>query len=187
MRQIATRELGSSPSVIVMDGSAEKIKLPENSIDLITVAQSNHWFDPEPAKQEMLRILKKNGWLVILRNYGTDENRGKAIGRLMTEEYGADFSATIQRPTEKPVRYYYGNYDFQKMTFSFQFHQSWEEFIGAITSASYMSDEDNPLFKKLEREAKKIFSQYSNDGFLLVQGETELFIGQPSEQTRNAS
>ena len=72
MRQIATHEFSSSPSVIVMDGSAENTKLPENSTDLITVAQTIHWFDPEPAKQEILRILKKNGWLAILRNYGID-------------------------------------------------------------------------------------------------------------------
>lgn len=187
MRQIAMKELGSSPSVSVMDSSAEATKLPKQSVDLITVAQSIHWFDPKPAKQEMLRILKENGWLAIIKNYGTDENFGKAIGRLMTEEYGADFSATIQRPKEKPVKYYYGNSDFQKITFPFQFHQSCEEFIGALTSASFMPDEENPLFKKLEREAKKIFSQYRNDGFLIVRGETELFIGQPSKQTENAS
>lgn len=99
----------------------------------------------------------------------------------MTEEYGTDFSTTIQRPKEKPVGYYYGNDDFQKIIFPFQFRQSWEEFIGALTSASYMPDEDNPLFGKFEREAMKIFSQYSHDGLLLVRGETELFIGQPSE------
>lgn len=61
MRQIAATELASSPSVSVMNGSAEATKLPGQSVDTITVAQSIHWFDPEPAKQEMLRILKKNG------------------------------------------------------------------------------------------------------------------------------
>jgi ubiquinone/menaquinone biosynthesis C-methylase UbiE len=32
--------------------------LPDSSIDLITVAQAIHWFDPETSRNEFLRILK---------------------------------------------------------------------------------------------------------------------------------
>lgn len=183
MRQILEYELGATPSVSVIDGSAEVTKLPQESVNLITVAQSIHWFEPEPARKEMRRILKTNGWLAILRNYGTDK-LNKLVSGLMTEEYGANFSTTIEKPKEKPIRFYYGNDSFQKMIYPFQFQQDWEGFIGAITSASFMPNENHPFFNKLEDEAKKIFSEYSDNGNLNgmvnVQGETELFIGQPS-------
>lgn len=183
MRKILEYELGIAPSVSVINSSAEVTKLPQKSVDMIAIAQSIHWFDPEPARNEMLRILKNDGWLAILRNYGTGE-LDKSVGGLMIEKYGADFSTTIAKPKEKPIRFYYENDSFQKMTFPFQFQQNWEEFIGAITSASFMPDENHPLFNKLEDEAKKVFSEYSDNGNLNgmvnVQGETELFIGQPS-------
>ena len=180
MRQILADRFESVPSISVMDTCAEDTKLPTKSVDVITVAQSIHWFDPGLARSEMLRILKNHGWLVILRNYSTDEELNKAIGKLMTEEYGVDFSASSPKLKEKPIHYYYGNNSYQRTIHPFQFQQSWEEFIGAMLSASYMPDENNPLYQKLEDEAGNIFSLHSKGGHLSVHGETELFIGQPS-------
>ena len=119
--------------------------------------------------------------MALLRNYGTDKEQNKAIGNLMKEEYGIDFSAIEKRPEKKTPDFYFGNGHFEKSTFPFQFKQNWKEFIGALTTASYMPDEDHPLFDKFETEAKKIFSHYSEDGYLTVKGETELIIGQPSK------
>jgi len=180
MRQILAGELASFPSISVLDACAESTNLPESSVDLVTVAQAVHWFDPEPARNEIRRILKNDGWMAILKNYSVNEELDKAMSSLLTEEYGADFSATLVKPKERPVQYYFGNHDFQKMTFPFQFQQNWEEFIGAILSTSFMPNEVHPLFRRLENEAKKIFSKYSDSGKLKVQGETELVIGQLS-------
>lgn len=181
LRQILSRDLGVFSSISVMDGRAEATKLPSSSVDVITVAQAIHWFDPEPTRREMSRILKNNGWLVLLRNYGKNSERDKAIASLMTEEYGANFSVVIERPTEQPARFYFGHDDFQRFVYPFMFRQGWEEFIGSLTTASFMPDEDHPLFSKLETEARKIFTQFSDHGEWMVEGETELIIGQPSK------
>jgi ubiquinone/menaquinone biosynthesis C-methylase UbiE len=181
LRQILAKDMETSPSVLVIDGSAEDTTLPKDSVDIITVAQAIHWFDPEPARNDLLRILKKDGWLALLRNYGTNKEKGAALGSLMVEEYGVDFTVTNeQRPKEKPVRFYFGNDDFRTFTFPFQFNQTYEEFISGVTSASFMPDEDHPLFNKLEKQARQVFAEYSQDGYWLLEGETELIIGQPS-------
>jgi SAM-dependent methyltransferase len=181
LRQWLTKALGTSPTVSVRDGTAENTKLPHGAVDVITVAQAIHWFDPEPARQEMRRILKAGGWLILIRNYDTGQpEKAQAIGSLMTAEYGADFTVVNERPAGKPNRFYFGHDDFREFTFPFAFRQSWAEFIGALTTASYMPDEDHPLFAKLETKARKIFAQYSHDGAWLVEGETELIIGQPA-------
>ena len=187
LRQILTRELGAFPSISVMDACAEATKLPDNSVDVITVAQAIHWFDPEPARQEMMRILKGDGWLVLIRNNGANNKQNKAVRSLMTEEYGANFLVVTERPKEQPVRFYFWNDDFQSFVFPFALQQGWEEFFGTLTTLSFMPDEDHPLFPKLETEAKKVFSQYSNHGYWKVEGETELIIGQPSKVTGKAS
>ncbi len=186
-RQILTRELGAFPSVVVMESSAEATQLPDHSVDVITVAQAIHWFEPEPARQEMTRILKKNGWLALIRNNGADNERNQAAGRLMTEEYGANLSIVTNAPKKRPARFYFGQNDPQTFVFPFVFQQSREDFLGTFTTVSFMPDEDHPLFPKLEKEAKKVFSQYSKNGYWEVEGETEVVIGQPSELPGNAT
>src|SRR5262245_16285570 len=65
MRQMALKTLEQYPTCQVIDGSAEATTLPDQSVDLITVAQAIHWFEPEPARAEFLRILKPGGWLAL--------------------------------------------------------------------------------------------------------------------------
>ena len=180
MRQIMAGKLGSNSSVSVINGCAEATSLPDESVDVITVAQAIHWFDPLPTRKEMRRILNNNGWLVVLKNHRMDKELTRDTENLMTEAYGADFSATIERPEQMPLRFYYGNDRYRKMIHPFQFQQDWDGFMGAILSASFMPDENHPMFKKLEADAGKVFRQYSRKGIIIVHGETELFIGQPA-------
>jgi SAM-dependent methyltransferase len=179
MRQMLSKKLGALSNVTVLDGTAEDTKLTQNCVDVITAAQAIHWFDPRPAQHEMWRILKPKGWIVILRNYGTDQEKARAMQGLMTTEYGANLTIAHERPIEMPHRFYYGEADFTKLTFPFAFQQSWVEFLGALTTASFMPDEEHPLLGKLENKAQEIFSQYSQGGLWMVEGETELIIGQP--------
>jgi ubiquinone/menaquinone biosynthesis C-methylase UbiE len=187
LRQILLGELGAYPSVSVVDASAEATKLPDTSVDMITVAQAIHWFDPEPARQEMMRILKDDGWLVLIRNYGADNEPNKAVRRLMTEDYGANFSIVTEQPKGKTPGFFFGNDNFQTFVFPFAFQQNWDEFIGTLTTVSFMPDEDHPLFPKLETEAKNVFSQYNTNGSWKVEGETELMIGRPSKFSGDTS
>ncbi len=180
MREMLAKDLGTCSTVSVVDGCAENTKLANSSVDVITAAHAIHWFDPEPARREMMRILTDGGWLVLVRNFNLDNEQERVIGSLMTEEYGADFTVVKEQPQNKPSCFYFGNGTFQNLTFPFQFNQSYEEFIGALTTASFMPDEDHPCFKKLETKAREVFSQYSKNGYMLVEGKTELIIGQPS-------
>ncbi len=45
--------------------SAEQSELPQDSLDLITVAQALHWFDREAFFAEAKRVLKPNGVLAV--------------------------------------------------------------------------------------------------------------------------
>lgn len=54
--------------VTVVDGTAEAIPLPDDSIDVVTVAQAFHWFDPTAALAEIRRVLVPGGGLAVLFN-----------------------------------------------------------------------------------------------------------------------
>ncbi|MFC1974823.1 class I SAM-dependent methyltransferase [Chloroflexota bacterium] len=179
MRQMATKALAQYPSFRSIDGRAEATTLPDDSVDLITVAQAIHWFEPESTKLEFCRILKPAGWLAVLQNYGTDEEVHKVLAEeVFTEENGVDTAHTDKMPTKKPMRFYYDGNDFLHQTFSFTSQRTWEEFMGSLASTSYVPDEDGFLYANFERAAKRVFEHFSVDGLLTDHGATELYLGQ---------
>jgi ubiquinone/menaquinone biosynthesis C-methylase UbiE len=56
------------PEVHALKGTAEDIPLPDQSVDVITVAQAWHWVDIERATAEAARVLKPGGTLGLIWN-----------------------------------------------------------------------------------------------------------------------
>lgn len=56
------------PDVRALAGTAERIPLPDASVDAITVGQALHWFDLDRAVPEMARVLAPGGVLACLWN-----------------------------------------------------------------------------------------------------------------------
>ncbi|MCL2072041.1 MAG: class I SAM-dependent methyltransferase, partial [Oscillospiraceae bacterium] len=59
MRKQLVTTLSSFPNATIINGTAEVTTLPSNSVDVITVAQALHWFDPEIFRAECRRIAKQ--------------------------------------------------------------------------------------------------------------------------------
>jgi SAM-dependent methyltransferase len=61
--------LGKSlPGVTALAGTAEHVPLPDDSVDVVTVAQAWHWMDHEVAKAEFARVLRPGGTLALVYN-----------------------------------------------------------------------------------------------------------------------
>ena len=65
MRRVFARVL---PDVELLAGSAEEIPLADASIDVVTAAQSFHWFDRERSLPEMYRVLRAGGGVALVWN-----------------------------------------------------------------------------------------------------------------------
>lgn len=53
-------------SISYVTGQAENLPFEDNSFDVVTAGQCWHWFDSEKAVQEVYRVLKKDGKLIIV-------------------------------------------------------------------------------------------------------------------------
>ena len=176
MRQMAARALDAYLSCHIVDGRAEATTLPDHSVDLIAVAQSIHWFDPQPTRAEFLRILEPGGWLAILRNRGTDDELGTALNEALSRHSGPD-TAPLMVGRATPRRFYYGGDGFSEQTFPFTTHRTWEQFIGSLATTSDAPDPESALYAGFERAARRVFDRFSRGGTLESGVVTELTLG----------
>jgi ubiquinone/menaquinone biosynthesis C-methylase UbiE len=66
MRQGCVRLAKRLPNLTVIAAPAEETTLAASSIDFIVVGRAFHWFDRPRALREFSRILRPNGWVVLL-------------------------------------------------------------------------------------------------------------------------
>jgi SAM-dependent methyltransferase len=60
--------IAAVPKAAVMDSSAERIPVADDSVDAVVVAQAWHWFDASAALQEAARVLVPGGTLGLVWN-----------------------------------------------------------------------------------------------------------------------
>ncbi len=174
MRRLAKEALAGDPTCWVIDGLAEATTLPDACADLVVAAQAVNWFDPPAARAEFQRILKPDGWLAILRNFGTDQEMNAAMEKIYPPETD---TAEIMKGRGTPTDFYFEGGDFSRQRFEFAEKADWERFFGAACTASYAPDEGSPLFEQFERDARRAFEQFQSEGFVLTHGVTELWLG----------
>ncbi|MFC3979655.1 class I SAM-dependent methyltransferase [Streptosporangium jomthongense] len=61
------------PRVEALPGGAERIPLPDSSVDAVLVGQAMHWFDLDRAAPEMARVLAPGGVVAGLWNLDDDQ------------------------------------------------------------------------------------------------------------------
>lgn len=81
------------PPVRSVEGTAERIPLPDGSADALTVAQAFHWFDGEAALAEIHRVLRPGGQLALIWNARLLDDPGQAA----VEELIAPYTGEIPR------------------------------------------------------------------------------------------
>jgi SAM-dependent methyltransferase len=81
MREQVARIL---PAVTLLDGTAEAIPLPDQSVDAVLLAQAWHWVDPRRAVPEVARVLGPGGRLGLVWNIRDERvDWVKQLGRVM--------------------------------------------------------------------------------------------------------
>ncbi len=61
MRAAATAWLGDRPGFPAIEGAANATALPDASVELVTVAQAFHWFEPASTRRELFNRCQQDG------------------------------------------------------------------------------------------------------------------------------
>ena len=177
MRQQAEELLGSNKNFHSVSKAAENTSLRADSVDLLVCAEAYHWFDNENTILEFRRILKADGYGVLLWNNVGDNLYEKENGELYQKYAKKDSWSTISTPKEERAKNLFGEGNYQKITFENPILQPWEGFLGGALSASFAPQPGEENYEAYESGLRNIFNQYARDGLIETKFITTCYYG----------
>lgn len=160
-------------------GSAEETTLDEDSVDLVTAAQSFHWFDSVAARKEFSRILKQPGWVALIWNVrNPSSSRFQQAYENLLLKYSTDyFSVKHRTESDSSVDELFGDQEYESHDFANPQFLYWEELLGRAKSASYFPLPENDKFEPAIDSLKNIFDEHKSGGRVDFDTTTELYVG----------
>lgn len=184
MRGAALQHLAAEAErgrVRVVAGSAEATSLPDGSADVITSAQSFHWFDQEAIKPEWRRVLRPGGVIAIFWNSrrltGTPFLDG--YERLLLD-YGLDYTSVSERyADDEHMRRWFGARLRAEARFPHTQALDYDGLRGRLASSSYAPRADHPRYAATIDALRALFEATSEDGRVSFDYDTRVFLGDP--------
>ena len=160
-----------------VNATAEDTLLENDSMDIIVCGQAFHWFDTEKCKVEFARILKENGYVVLIWN-----ERNVMGSELMSDyenllrKFGTDYDKVTQQDerVNESIKTFFGERGFNVKTI--ESHQDFdsEGFKGRLLSSSYVPKNNEEMLKEL----KALFEKHKNEGLIRFEYHTKIYTGQ---------
>lgn len=181
MRGRAEWALSTSAGFISVSGSAESTGLPDASIDLVTAAQSLHWFDPLRSRAEFGRIIRTGGGVAALwnerRRDGTPfRSELDILLRAMQADIVGERSCYDVSAPVIAARFF-GSSAHEWMSVP---HQDWleqQQFIGRIMSSSFAPIASHGRYAHWCATLGALFERHAQHGRVLIEYDTIIVYG----------
>lgn len=165
------------PQPIYLDGRAEATGLAAQSADAVLAAQAFHWFDAEAALREFHRILKPEGWAILLWNERDESDP-------FTAAYGAAIrtapeAAAVEVPRSRagePLLHSPWFHDTKRAVFRNEQSLDEEGLLGRAFSASYAPRDPDPA-AEFAAALRSVFGRYQQQGQIVICYETSVYLG----------
>jgi SAM-dependent methyltransferase len=178
MRDYCSLSLGGGFQI--GDGTAENTHLPDASFDLLVAGQAFHWFDPQRARVEALRVLRPGAWAALLWN-----ERSKGVVPFLEEyeallrRYAPEYDAVTRlRAQEDGIGQFFGRPP-QRATFANEQVLDFEGLTGRVMSSSYAPMPGRPEHAPLMAGLREVFERHQRDGKVVFPYQTLVYFGQP--------
>jgi SAM-dependent methyltransferase len=174
MREAAQRSLANEASFHVVDGQAEATTLPGESVDFVTAGQAFHWFEPAAARKEFQRILRPGGWVVLIWN------EWAVTPGFMTEldVFLRRFVPENQHPSEDEFTAFYGHPDWRLTRIPNRQSLDEDGLRGRVESSSWSPLPGADSYREMQREIRRLFREYRQEGRVTIEYETRIYYGQ---------
>ena len=179
MRQAGEEYLASFDGFVSVDGSAESTTLDDACADFVVCGQAFHWFEPAATRREFARILKPDGWVVIVWNERlTDTTPFLRDYEALLRDFGTDYSKVNESyPREEQMRTFFAANAFRSYELPNFQDFDFEGLAGRVRSSSYMPAADQPRFAAMTAELRRIFEAHQQNSRVRMEYNTRLYFG----------
>jgi SAM-dependent methyltransferase len=178
MREMGVRQLESYKRLVSVAGTAEETTLGSAAVDFVTAAQAAHWFDLPRARAEFARILRPEGWCVLIWNERCTESTpflGDYEQLLLT--YGTDYKEVRHERTTAIIHEFFAPAPYQERVFDLRQRFDYEGTAGRLLSSSYAPLEGHPSHAPMMQELQRIFRAHANDDVVEFEYNTRVYYG----------
>jgi SAM-dependent methyltransferase len=178
MREMGIRLLEPYNRLVSIAGTAEETTLGSASVDFVTAAQAAHWFDLPRARAEFARILRPEGWCVLIWN----ERRAETTPFLRDYEqllltYGTDYKEVRHERTTAIIHEFFAPALADERVFDLRQQFDYQGLAGRLLSSSYAPLEGHPSHAPMMRELQRIFRAHATDNVVEFEYNTRLYYG----------
>lgn len=178
MRAKAEARFKDEKRFVSVSARAEDTGLPDGSVDLVTAAQSFHWFDPIGCRREFKRILRSSGSVMLVWNNRLDD-RGDfniAYARLLRDHRADDSRGVTEDELDSRIDHLFAG-DLERMDFDNHQRLDLEGLRGRLRSSSYCPRPEDPGFTQLMDALEELFDAYQEGGAVSMLYRTEVYLG----------
>src|ERR1039458_3510770 len=148
------------------------------SVDFVTAAQAAHWFDLPRAGPQFPRILKPEGWCVLIWN----ERRTATTPFLRDYEqllltYGTDYKEVRHERTTSMIHEFFAPALSEERVFSMRQRCDYEGTAGRLLSSSYAPLEGHPSHAPMMQELPRICRAHATDNEVEFEYNTRVYYG----------
>ena len=184
MREAGERLLASTPGFTSVDGTAEATTLATGSVDFVAAGQAFHWFDRAQAHVEFARILKPQGWVVLVWNdRRTASSPFLADYDQLLTTYGNDYVQVSHKLIDQGILESF----FAPSAWSVQKFENVQMFDleglkGRLLSSSYAPELDQPNYQPMLDALEVLFAAHQRDGQVAFEYDTTVYYGRFSTE-----
>jgi len=179
MREMGERLLKKYPAFTSANGTAEATTLANASIDFVTAGQAFHWFNREQARKEFARILKEDGWVVLVWNKRLDDASpfARAYEQLL-QKYGTDYAVVDHRRVDQEaIAAFFAPRSFTSREFQNRQACDFASLKGRLLSSSYTPEPGQATYQPMLNELQAIFDQHQAKGKVDFDYTTLMYFG----------
>ncbi|MFC5743515.1 class I SAM-dependent methyltransferase [Dyella tabacisoli] len=179
MRAAAERWLADYPDFRAIDGRADASGLDDHSVDLISVAQAFHWFDPVASRCEFHRILRPKGLAAIYWNsrrlLGTPFLEGYEA---LLRNYSSDYARVAEHyPDEAQMREWFGTGFRGTARFEHAQRLDFDALRGRLMSSSYAPQAGHINHEPMLRSLRELFDACAEHDRISFDYDTCIYVG----------
>lgn len=178
MREAAEIYLEKYKYFISVNGTAEDTLLENDSMDIVLAGQAFHWFDVQKAKTEFKRILKEEGYVVLIWNSRKIDTSDFLIAyEKLLLKFGTDYEKVVHKTLEsgddRTIEWFFAPHKSYVHSFKNMQVFDYEGVKGRLLSSSYAPIDNTEMLVEL----KNIFDKYNKNGIVEFEYETKIYWG----------